>query len=133
MHDGDPGLRLIEPSGKNSIGYYKKIPVSDSKLKDKWMLIPVYHTFGSEPLSLMSQSVAERAPELYISVSSADAGKLSVKNGHTLNIKTDNLNLLLPCKIDDTLAEGTAGLPVIPGKIPFIPLPTTAVITGEKQ
>ena len=133
LHDGDPGLRLIEPSGKNSIGYYKKIPVSDSKLKDKWMLIPVYHTFGSEPLSLMSQSVAERAPEPYISVSSADAGKLSVKNGHTLNIKTDNLNLSLPCKIDDTLAEGTAGLPVIPGKIPFIPLPTTAVITGEKQ
>jgi len=133
LHDGDPGLRLIEKREKDTLAYFINIPDIRENSKGQWLLFPVYHIFGSEPLSLLSSAIKERTPQACIVLSSADARKINVQNGQKVKITLDRRSFLLPCKTDDSLAPGTAGVSVIPGETPFSEWPVMAALSGGKQ
>jgi NADH-quinone oxidoreductase subunit G len=133
LHDGDPGVRLIETDTKNKTNYFKTVPKAYRQAKDKWLLVPIYHIFGSERLSLLSPAIEERAPEPYVVVSSSDAEKMNVQNNQNIKIAVKSHEFSLPCRINESLAAGTAGISVIPGEIPFIEFPIIAELTGEQK
>lgn len=133
LHDGDPGLRLIEASGESKLDYFNNIPKVSAPQKGQWLLVPFYHIFGSEPLSLLSPAIEERTPEPYIALTASDAKDMNVQVGQDIKVTINKQMFSLPCKIDDTLAQGTAGLSVIPGKIPFVEWPVMAALSGGKQ
>src|SRR3712207_3202754 len=91
-------------------------------------MVPLYHIFGSEELSIISPGIAQRAPDPYVALNSADAGELGLQNGDFLRFTLDRQNYQLPVKLDKALSRGTAGLPKgLPG-VPYAELPAWAII-----
>ncbi|QMU31538.1 NADH-quinone oxidoreductase subunit NuoG [Adhaeribacter radiodurans] len=125
---GDPGIRLIEPEQRNVPHYFTAVPENFQSLPDHLFLVPLYHIFGSEELSILSPGVAQRIPDPYLALSPADALALGLKEGEPLRFQLNKQTHQLPIKLNHTLTKGTAGLPKgLPG-VPFAELPTWAVI-----
>ena len=85
-----------------------------------------HHIYGSEELSMLSPPVAGRAPRPYLALGPLDAARLGAREGRPLAVALHGAGeprLSLPVRIDDSLPEGLAGLPVgLPG-LPFLDLP----------
>ncbi len=64
LRGGDPGVRLIEPSLELGWQYYSAVPAVFRPQPDEWLLVPIFHIFGSEELSRHAQSIAQLAPLL---------------------------------------------------------------------
>ena len=99
-------------------GYFKDIPEAFVVRKDKWLLLPQYHVFGSEELSACTSGISELAPQPYIALSEKDAEPLGVVNGSLISIKVFEQAFELPVKTDAALPKGMvlipAGLPGMP-------------------
>jgi NADH-quinone oxidoreductase subunit G len=124
---GDPGKRLV-PAPQNDNPAYFNPPSATAPLQpDTWLLVPFYHIFGSEPLSMFSPGIAERAPQAYLALNPDDAQTLKLQAGQSLHITVQEQKITLPYRLDDTLPSGLAGLPVgLPGT-PRLNLPQAAV------
>ena len=57
LRGGDPGVRLIEPAPQASSTYFARVPKAFAPSRDDWLLVPLYHIFGSEELSLSSPGI----------------------------------------------------------------------------
>lgn len=116
LHDGNPGRRLIEPHVNGHTPFYTEVPEPYLPLKEHLLLVPLYHIFGSEELSIHTPGIAERIPAPYIMLHSEDARRLQVAEGHLLHFMDNGHHYTLPVIINDTLQEGVAGIPVgLPG------------------
>jgi len=119
LHDGDSGKRLIEPSATNGNGqapYFSYSPDNFVPLAGHLMLVPLYHIFGSEELSVHTPAVAERMPAPYILLNPEDAQRYQVMESHQLQLSVNGHPYTFTVKIDATLHKGMAGLPVgLPG------------------
>ncbi|PSR52589.1 NADH-quinone oxidoreductase subunit G [Adhaeribacter arboris] len=125
---GDPGIRLIEPKPETTPHYFTAVPEDFQPLSDHLFMVPLYHIFGSEELSILSPGIAQRAPNPYVALSPADAMDLGLQEGDSLSFTLDRQNYQLPVKLNNILTRGTAGLPKgLPG-VPFTDLPTWAII-----
>ena len=64
LRGGDPGQRLIEPQAQPHKSYFETVPKAFRPAPEKWLLVPVHHMFGSEPLSMLTPGIARlaRAP-----------------------------------------------------------------------
>ena len=70
--------------------------------QDEWLVVPLYHIFGSEELSRSAPAIAELSPEPYVALNPEDAsnfGKEVELFGHRL-----------PVKIAPDLPKGIAGV-----------------------
>lgn len=114
LHGGDPGQRLIEPAYKGH-RFFTKVPKPFSLRKEKFLFISAYHIFGSEELSVESPGIAELAPRPYLGLNPADASRLGVNAGEEMLIDMNGIEQKLPVKNIESLPEGVAALPVIPG------------------
>ncbi len=119
LHGGDPGLRLIEPSGTDH-AYFNDIPqVWNSK--GSLRFIPVYHIYGSEPFSAQAPAIAQRVPAPYLAVNSGDAAKLNLQPGSSVDVTINESPFKLNVIIKDELADGLAGIPAgLKGMTPVI-------------
>ncbi|MGB6067342.1 MAG: NADH-quinone oxidoreductase subunit NuoG [Desulfomonilaceae bacterium] len=116
LRGGDPGVRLIEPTQAGQKSYFQKIPVGFQRRKDEWLIVPTYHIFGSEELSAISRSVAERVPEPYLWLNDDDAVDLDIAGGSVAQIDMVKWARRLIVKLDPSLPKGIAGLAVgLPG------------------
>ncbi len=116
LRGGDPGVRLIEPTQAGQKSYFQKIPVGFQRRKDEWLIVPTYHIFGSEELSAISRSVAERVPEPYLLLNDDDAVDLDIAGGSVAQIDMVKWARRLIVKLDPSLPKGIAGLAVgLPG------------------
>ncbi|GJM29084.1 MAG: NADH-quinone oxidoreductase subunit G [Cyclobacteriaceae bacterium] len=110
----DPGVRLIEPSGKAYLEYLKLAQTHDHQ----WQLVPLHHIFGSEEMSIKSPAIAARSPEPKITLNSAQAEEHGIKAGSTLAIIIDDQETALPVQLDADWPTDhigiTAGLPGLP-------------------
>ena len=111
LHDGDPGIRLIDPVEKKEQGYFtnKKKPVK--KGKNQFPAIPCHHIFGGEELSSVSPSINELAPSPYAGLNPDDAKKLGIKESDIITVKKDKTEYKLPVKIITGLPEGSVAIP----------------------
>jgi NADH-quinone oxidoreductase subunit G len=124
LRDGDAGVRLIEPSADrwSSGTSAGAADTSVCATEDEWLLVPIYHIFGSEELSRWAPGIAELSPEPYIAVNRDGAARLGAK--------VECLGHRVPVKLEPELPDGIAGIPV--GVPPFLgfPLPMRATIAN---
>jgi NADH-quinone oxidoreductase subunit G len=119
LRGGDPGVRLIEPS-RLGAGYYADFPPAFRVHVREWLIVPIFHVFGSEELSHRAPGVSQLAPEPYIALNPADASQFGAE--------VECLGRRVPVKLAPDLPVGVAGLPA--GIPPFLgfDLPLRAVI-----
>ncbi|MET6997940.1 NADH-quinone oxidoreductase subunit NuoG [Chitinophaga defluvii] len=116
LHDGDPGLRLIHPAANGEIPFFTTVPELFLPLTGHLLLVPLYHIFGSEELSVYTEGVAARMPSPYIMLHSEDAQRYQVTAGSLLYFLVNGQQYALQVKINDALQSGIAGVPVgLPG------------------
>ncbi|MGA7801954.1 MAG: NADH-quinone oxidoreductase subunit NuoG [Gammaproteobacteria bacterium] len=110
---GDPGRRLLEAGGDGR--YFDRIPAAFNPRKGQWRVVPLYHVFGSEPLSALSPPLRSRTPEPYLAIGPEDARRLGVKDGTTVQVGAlDGRSFTV--RLQPGLARGTVGLPAgLPG------------------
>ena len=121
LKGGSPGRRLIGAADKTESAYIDEIPAAFDPHPDEFLTVPLYHIFGTDPLSRMSPAVLERSPAPYLTISEKDAEKLGVDEGQKVQIKLGDYSLSLPAH-HSSLPAGTVGLPVglptIPAALP---------------
>ena len=103
LRGGDPGVRLFEGGGTSAGAELPSRSPSTAPEPGDFLIVPVYHIFGSEELSRLSPAVAQLAPEPYVALNPEDAsaiGPNAVVFGHRV-----------PVKPDPSLVRGVAGAP----------------------
>nr|WP_295871069.1 NADH-quinone oxidoreductase subunit NuoG [uncultured Chitinophaga sp.] len=112
LHGGNPGKRLLEPNANGQTKFYTNIPDPFIPVGGHLLLVPLYHIFGSEELSIHTPGIAQRMPAPYIMLHSEDAHRFQVAAGHLLYFMDNGHQYALPVVINDTLQKGAAGIPV---------------------
>ena len=116
LRGGDPGKRLMEPAVKGETPYFEKIPGTFEQRENELFLVPLFHIFGSEELSMLSPAIAERAHTPYLAMNPEDAERLSIEEGKRVGLSISGATLIVPVVKRASLARGIAGLPVgLPG------------------
>jgi hypothetical protein len=112
--------------------YFDQVPENFEPRQDAWLVVPMYHVFGSEELSVLSPGIAELSPQPYLAVNIEDAaaiinvallipgpgaapqaeGIVQLESELTL----DRFTYHLPVRLTTGLPRGVVGLPVgLPG------------------
>jgi NADH-quinone oxidoreductase subunit G len=134
LHDGDPGLRLIEPSQKGKATFFSgKVPTTFQRRENEWLLLPLDHIFGSEELSARSPAIAERAPAPYLALNPQDAARLNLQAGDNAELQLNDKTYKLPVRIKPELSQGLAGAPRGIGNLSGLNLPRWCKITRAKN
>jgi NADH-quinone oxidoreductase subunit G len=123
MKGGDPGIRLIESSvGSKNVYFEQNIQVAEIH-KDEWLIFPVNQIFGSDELSSVGPSMAQKIHEPFVLMNEKDADIIAVKDGDSVQIEILKTKLKVKVKIENSLIKRLAGLSVnLPG-MPFIDVP----------
>jgi NADH-quinone oxidoreductase subunit G len=113
---GDPGRRLVEPPADARPDFFGEVPPPPAIERGQFLLVPLYHIFGSEPLSMLSPAIAKLAPHPYVALHPDDAAGQHVAAGDLARVKFNGTTLDLPVKMMDSMPHGLAGLPAgLPG------------------
>jgi NADH-quinone oxidoreductase subunit G len=112
LRGGDPGVRLIEPSGGPARGYLGRVPTAFKPRDGQWLAVPLHHIFGSEELSVLTPGVFELAPEPYLALNPDDAAELGVRPGDEVEFQIERRLYRLPLRLQPALPPGIAGLPI---------------------
>ncbi len=113
---GNPGRRLIEPGGFKETAYFNKVPRAFESRKDELFVVPLYHIFGSEELSILSPGIAELSRGPYLALNPGDADNLGIDEGEEIEFTVPNGAYRLKVVIEASLSKGVAGLPAgLPG------------------
>jgi NADH-quinone oxidoreductase subunit G len=129
LRGGDPGKRLINPpqspfskgglesslppltKGGEEGFFFTNIPESFKPRAGEWLLVPLYHIFGSEELSVLSSGIAERVTKPYVALNPEDAAKLNVNEREEVTVTFSDKVRRLSVKLMSDLPSGIAGLP----------------------
>jgi len=103
LRGGNPGVRLIETRQDGS-EFFASIPPAFEPRKGEWLLIPLFHIFGSEELTRLAPAVAQLFPEPYVALNPEDAQEFGAE--------AELFGRHLPVKAVASLPRGVAGLPV---------------------
>jgi len=116
LRGGNPGWRLIRPPEDSPGDYFTEAPEAFEGPDSHLLVVPGYHIFGSEELSILSPPVAELATKPYIAVSPEDAGSLIVDGNGLVEVVFSNISHHLPVKIAPVVPRGLAVVPMgLPG------------------
>jgi NADH-quinone oxidoreductase subunit G len=128
LRGGDPGKRLIEPPSGARPDFFDGIPGPVTIEEGRFLLVPMYHIFGSEALSMSSPAIAELAPKPYAALHPDDAADRRLSAGDLVRVTVNGTTLDLPVTLTDSLPRGVAGLPAgLPG-MPQTALPARGTI-----
>jgi NADH-quinone oxidoreductase subunit G len=109
LSGGDPGKRLIEPAGRK-VSYFHDIPEAFKSKEDEWLVVLLYHIFGSEELSVLAPGIAERKSRPYLALNPEDARRIQVLDGELVELSLGALRYQLNVNILSGLPRGVAGL-----------------------
>jgi NADH-quinone oxidoreductase subunit G len=122
LRGGHVGVRLIEPAKGAAPTYVKYVPQKFEARPDGALVVPQYHIFGSEELSVHSPGLAELVPQAYLALHPADAERLGLAEGDEAELNLEDIKYRLPVKLDLTLPAGIAGLPIGLEGLPGAPI-----------
>ncbi|TAM81581.1 MAG: NADH-quinone oxidoreductase subunit NuoG [Acidobacteria bacterium] len=111
LRGGDPGVRLIEPPQGGSALYFSGPQKAYQARAEEWLLVPLYHVFGSEELSAQAPSITQLAPKPYVALNPTDAERLQVGEGVQVELSLAGTVQKLPVVVQADLPNGIAGLP----------------------
>ena len=130
LHGGDPGRRLIEPSGAKDTPYFANVPAPYAPRQGEFLIVPAYHVFGSEELSVLSRGVTELSPRPYIALNARDLARLGLEKAGQVRLRVKEGIYDLAVRASSALPEGVAAVPSgLPG-MPVIGLPAYGAVSG---
>jgi NADH-quinone oxidoreductase subunit G len=133
LRGGDPGQRLIEAVSVDRISYFHQVPAAFQPREREWLVVAVYHIFGSEELSIVSPGIAELAPQPYLGLNDADASRLHVNDGEAIELVLQGVARRLRVRLSASLPRGVAGLPAgLPGLAGIVLPDWGELVTAEK-
>jgi NADH-quinone oxidoreductase subunit G len=133
LRGSNPGVRLFTPASREARSFSCEIPAGFQPRAGHWLLVPLYHIFGSEELSAYGEAVAERMPSPYLALAAYDAAALGVEVGDVVRLECNGSAWRLAVHIHPQLAGGSAGLPVgLPG-LAAVELPAWGVVYPERS
>ncbi|MGZ6229338.1 MAG: molybdopterin-dependent oxidoreductase, partial [Syntrophales bacterium] len=117
LKGGDPGVRLFDARDGEKVSYFQ---ASSSPMKTprpgELLVVPIYHVFGSEELSIHSTGIASLCPAPYVALNPVDGQTCRVRHGQVVGISLPGHELRLPVRFDESLPPGVAGMPAgLPG------------------
>jgi NADH-quinone oxidoreductase subunit G len=113
LRGGDAGVRILEPAPANGQSYFSTIPPAFRARESEWLLVPMYHIFGSDELSLSAPGIAELVGKPHIAVNTAD-----FTDGAELEVSCAGGTFRLPMRMRPDLPLGLAA--VSAGVPPFV-------------
>ena len=128
LRDGDPGIRLLEPTDKAPT-YFTR----EAHEEPEVVAVPLYHIFGSEELSVLGPSVAQRCPQPYLAAGPTTFGVHTTDPGAMLRIEIDGRTLTLPVVVDPAMPKGVAGIPKGLKGMEYFELPSPARLIMQLQ
>jgi NADH-quinone oxidoreductase subunit G len=111
LRGGDPGIRLIEPSPRSDWRYVSRIPAAFEAQAGEWLIVPIFHIFGSEELSRRAPGIAQLAPSSYVALNPLEASRSGVSAGQQIKVSIGGALLDVEVVIRAELPCGVAGLP----------------------
>ncbi len=120
LRGGNPGVRVIEP-GTGEAPAPAAVPPAFEPRAGEWLIVPLWHTFGSEEFSREAPAVAQLAPEPYLALAPEDAaafGEHVEVMGHRLPVRTA-----------PDLPPGVAGIPAGVPPLEGVVNPTWSKVT----
>lgn len=131
---GNPGQRLIGASENKTGKYFPEVPGPFVLSEAQWLVIPLYHIFGSEELSMYARGISGLAARPYLSLNSGDALALGLGEGDEVSVSfSSGRQCGLPLRIISSLPDGVAGMPAGLPVMAGIGLPMTARIVPVKE
>jgi NADH-quinone oxidoreductase subunit G len=127
LRGGDAGVRLFEPPGTNGQPYFRAIPPAFRPREAEWLLVPMFHIFGSEELSLSAPGIAKLAAKPHVAVNSD-----GFANGMEVEVTFSDGTFRLPVEIHRELPVGVAALSVGLSPLTGIQLPAWGKIARVK-
>jgi NADH-quinone oxidoreductase subunit G len=107
------------------------VPPAFKTREGEWLVVPLFHVFGSEELSNFSRGIAELAPKPFLALRPADLQRLGAAEGDEIEMTLNGATLRFPAKSWPWLASGLAGLTVgLPG-MPAVSLPAWVALRGK--
>ena len=83
---------------------------------DRWLIIPTYHIFGSEELSVSASGIAQLVPKPYLFLNHVDAGRLGIAAGQQAMLTIEEQVFEVPVRVEPSLPTGVAAVPAgLPG------------------
>jgi NADH-quinone oxidoreductase subunit G len=110
LDGGDPGKRLIDPTNNEPATYFKDIPKTFKRKDDEFLVVPLFHIYGSEELSMFSPSIAEIAPAQYLVMSPEDASRINAADADIIELTVAANKHQLEVRISSGLPVGIVGL-----------------------
>jgi len=120
---GDPGVRLVEAPAGAVGSYFAAALAAPAARNGLLLLVPRYHVFGSEELSVLAPGVAERSPSPYIALSFDQAESLGLKEGQRARVTTEAGAVMDMAVIIRALPAGVAAAPSGRSGLAGTPLP----------
>jgi NADH-quinone oxidoreductase subunit G len=114
LRGGDAGVRLLEPATSNGRCYFDAIPPAFRPRAGELLLLPMYHIFGSDELSLSAPGIAELAAKPHVAVNAGD-----LVDETEIEVTCSSGTFRLPVWIHPEMPPGvaalSAGLPSLAG------------------
>lgn len=110
LHGGNPGIRLIEPTPGGRPTYSGAIPAAFQPRTDDLLFVSLFHIFGSEELSVLSQAIAGLVPAPYVALNRDDAARIGVHGSEEIELSLPGISRRLPVKLAAGLPPGVGGL-----------------------
>jgi NADH-quinone oxidoreductase subunit G len=127
LRGGDAGVRMFEPAAPNGQTYFSAIPPAFEARDDEWLLVPMYHFFGSDELSLAAQGIAELVTAPHVAVNSGDFAE-----GAEVEVSCSSGTFHLPVRIRPELPRSVACISVGQAPVAGISLPAWGKIARWK-
>ena len=127
LRGGDAGVRMFEPAPRNGQAYFSVIPPAFSPRQGEWLLVPMYHIFGSDELSLSAPGIRELAAKPHVAVNTNEFAE-----GVEVEVICGDTTLRLPVVIHPEMPVGAAALSVGLSPLVGIQLPAWGKIARPK-
>jgi NADH-quinone oxidoreductase subunit G len=127
LRGGDAGVRIFEAAAANGQSYFNAVPSAFQPRDGQWLLLPMYHIFGSDELSLSAPGIAELTAKPHVAVNSGE-----FTENQEVEISYSGSAFRLPVRIRPDLPPGVAALSV--GAAPLVgsTLPAWGTIARAK-
>jgi NADH-quinone oxidoreductase subunit G len=106
LKQGNPGKILIGKNNAAELSLPDASAAPHSTTGD-FAVIPVYHIFGSDPLSNLSPAVAQRLTGSYVALAPSDARNLGLEGSGVVSIQIEDSKVDLPYCLRHKVKPGT--------------------------
>lgn len=112
LRGGNPGVHLFQLQAQARREYFRNVPSKFQSHKDEWLIVPLYHIFGSEELSILSPGVKQLSSGAYLALGEQDAEQLHWRPEDRVEFTLAGATYRVPLKVLPDLPQGLAGVPV---------------------